>query len=147
MHIVFSMSETQTELCVALLQPTLLPASRCRGQSSVSSYSVCDFYTRNGTAAAVLPKRQLHRASYESTAFSHLRSLLKGMFRLWVHEGVATVWMYAAANNKKKKKKKKKKKSTQKDMIECVPNYTSTYARKQGYNWTKNTGMNMYQNQ
>ena len=22
-------------------------------------------------------------------------------------------------------------------MIECVPNYTSTYARKQGYNWTK----------
>ena len=30
---------------------------------------------------------------------------------------------------------------------ECVPNYTSTYARKQGYNWTKNTGMNMYQNQ
>ena len=39
------------------------------------------------------------------------------------------------------------KKSTQKDKIECVPNYTSTYARKQGYNWTKNTGMNMYQNQ
>ena len=32
-------------------------------------------------------------------------------------------------------------------MIECVPNYTSTYARKQGYNWTENTGMNMYQNQ
>ena len=29
----------------------------------------------------------------------------------------------------------------------CVPNYTSTYARKQDYNWTKNTGMNMYQNQ
>ena len=28
-----------------------------------------------------------------------------------------------------------------------VHNYTSTYARKQGYNWTKNTGMNMYQNQ
>ena len=22
-------------------------------------------------------------------------------------------------------------------MIECVPNYTSTYARKQGYNWPK----------
>ena len=22
-------------------------------------------------------------------------------------------------------------------MIECVHNYTSTYARKQGYNWTK----------
>ena len=22
-------------------------------------------------------------------------------------------------------------------MIECVQNYTSTYARKQGYNWTK----------
>ena len=22
-------------------------------------------------------------------------------------------------------------------MIECVPNYTSTYARKQGYNWIK----------
>ena len=22
-------------------------------------------------------------------------------------------------------------------MIECVYNYTSTYARKQGYNWTK----------
>ena len=30
---------------------------------------------------------------------------------------------------------------------DSVPNYTSTYARKQGYNWTKNTGMNMYQNQ
>ena len=30
------------------------------------------------------------------------------------------------------------KQSTQKDMIECVHNYTSTYARKQGYNWTKN---------
>ena len=29
----------------------------------------------------------------------------------------------------------------------CVPNYTSTYARKQGYSWTKDTGMNMYQNQ
>jgi hypothetical protein len=29
----------------------------------------------------------------------------------------------------------------------CVPNYSSTYARKQGYNWTKNTGMYMYQNQ
>jgi len=26
-------------------------------------------------------------------------------------------------------------------------NYTSTYARKQGYNWTKNTSMNMCQNQ
>ena len=26
-------------------------------------------------------------------------------------------------------------------------NYTSTYARKQGYNWAKNTGMNMCQNQ
>ena len=25
----------------------------------------------------------------------------------------------------------------------CVHNYTSTYTRKQGYNWTKNTGMNM----
>ena len=37
--------------------------------------------------------------------------------------------------------------STEKDKIECVPNYTSTYARKKGYNWTKNTGMNMYQNQ
>ena len=22
-------------------------------------------------------------------------------------------------------------------MIECVPNYTSAYARKHGYNWTK----------
>ena len=39
------------------------------------------------------------------------------------------------------------KEQTQKDMIECVPNYTSTYVRKQGYNWTKNTGMDMYQNQ
>jgi len=39
------------------------------------------------------------------------------------------------------------KNSTQKDKIECVPNYTSTYARKRGYNWTKNTGMNLYQNQ
>jgi hypothetical protein len=26
-------------------------------------------------------------------------------------------------------------------------NYTLTYARKQGYNWTKNFGMNMFQNQ
>jgi len=34
-----------------------------------------------------------------------------------------------------------------KGMIECVHNYTSTHARKQGYNWTKNTGMNMCQNQ
>jgi len=25
--------------------------------------------------------------------------------------------------------------------------YTSAYARKQGYNWTKNSGMNMCQNQ
>ena len=24
-----------------------------------------------------------------------------------------------------------------KDTTECLPNYTSTYARKQGYNWTK----------
>ena len=31
--------------------------------------------------------------------------------------------------------------------VECVPNYTSTYARKQGSNWTKITGMNTYQNQ
>ena len=30
---------------------------------------------------------------------------------------------------------------------ECVHNYTSTYVRKQGYIWTKNTGMNMWQNQ
>jgi len=29
----------------------------------------------------------------------------------------------------------------------CVHNYTSTYVRKQGYNWTKNTGTNMSQNQ
>jgi len=29
----------------------------------------------------------------------------------------------------------------------CVHNYTSTYARKQGYNWTKNARMNMCQNQ
>jgi len=27
-----------------------------------------------------------------------------------------------------------------KGMIECVHNYASTYARKQGYNWTKNRG-------
>ena len=39
------------------------------------------------------------------------------------------------------------KNSTHKDMIECAPNYTSTYARKEEYNWTKNTDMNMYQNQ
>jgi len=39
------------------------------------------------------------------------------------------------------------KNSTSKDMIECMHNYTSTYARKQGYNWIKNSGMNMYQNQ
>jgi hypothetical protein len=29
----------------------------------------------------------------------------------------------------------------------CAHNYTSTYARKQQYNWAKNTGMNMCQNQ
>ena len=29
----------------------------------------------------------------------------------------------------------------------CVHNYTSTYVRKQRYNWPKNTGTNMYQNQ
>ena len=29
----------------------------------------------------------------------------------------------------------------------CVHNYTSTYARKQGYIWTKNTSMNMCQYQ
>jgi len=28
----------------------------------------------------------------------------------------------------------------------CVHNYTSTYARKQENNWTKNTGMNMCRN-
>jgi len=28
----------------------------------------------------------------------------------------------------------------------CAHNYTSTYARKQAYNWTKNTGTNMCQN-
>jgi hypothetical protein len=28
-----------------------------------------------------------------------------------------------------------------------VHNHTSTYVRKQGYDWTKNTGMNMSQNQ
>jgi len=39
------------------------------------------------------------------------------------------------------------KEQYKKDMIECVHNYTSTYTRKQGYNWTKNTGMNMYQSQ
>ena len=32
------------------------------------------------------------------------------------------------------------------NMIQCV-HYTSTYARKQGYKWTKNTGINMCQNQ
>jgi len=32
-------------------------------------------------------------------------------------------------------------------IIELVHNYTSTYARIQGYNWTKNTCMNMCQNQ
>jgi len=37
------------------------------------------------------------------------------------------------------------KNSTYKDTIECVHNYTSTYARKQGYSWTKITGMNMCQ--
>ena len=32
-------------------------------------------------------------------------------------------------------------------IIIIIINYTSTYARKQGLNWTKNTGMNMCQNQ
>ena len=40
-----------------------------------------------------------------------------------------------------------KEQYTKKDMIVCVPTFTSTYARKQGYKWTKNTGMNMHQNQ
>ena len=31
--------------------------------------------------------------------------------------------------------------------MDCVHNYTSTYAWKQEYNWTKITGMNMCQNQ
>jgi hypothetical protein len=31
--------------------------------------------------------------------------------------------------------------------IKRVHSYTSTYARKQGYNDTKNAGMNMYQYQ
>jgi len=33
-----------------------------------------------------------------------------------------------------------------KDVIDCVHHYTSKYARKQGHNWTKNTGVNMCQN-
>jgi len=36
---------------------------------------------------------------------------------------------------------------TKEQYIQCVHNYTSTYVRKQGYNWTKNTGTNMSQNQ
>ena len=32
-------------------------------------------------------------------------------------------------------------------IIDSVHNYTTIYARKQGSNWTRNTGMNMYQNQ
>ena len=88
MHIVFSMSEARTDLCVAVLQPTLLPASQCRGRIQ-SQRILCGCCTRNGTAAAVLPKRRRHLASYKSTVFSHSRSLLKGTFRLWVHEGVA----------------------------------------------------------
>ena len=40
-----------------------------------------------------------------------------------------------------------KEQYTKRHDTECVPNYTSTYARKEGYNWTKKTGMNMYQNQ
>jgi hypothetical protein len=39
------------------------------------------------------------------------------------------------------------KNSTQKDMIECVPKYTSTYARKRGESWTNNIALYMYQNQ
>jgi len=39
------------------------------------------------------------------------------------------------------------KNSTYKDVIQFVHNYTSTYARKQRYNWTRNTGINMCQNQ
>jgi len=31
--------------------------------------------------------------------------------------------------------------------IECVHSNTATYARKQRYSWTENTGMNMCQNQ
>ena len=30
---------------------------------------------------------------------------------------------------------------------DCVHNYTSTYAKKQGYSWAQKTGMNMFQNQ
>ena len=32
------------------------------------------------------------------------------------------------------------------NLINSVHNYTSTYASKKGYNWTKTTGMNMCQN-
>jgi len=38
------------------------------------------------------------------------------------------------------------KSSTYEDMKECM-HYISTYARKQGYKWTKNTGMSMCQNE
>jgi hypothetical protein len=31
-------------------------------------------------------------------------------------------------------------------IIIIIINYTPTYVRKQVYNWTKNTGTNMYQN-
>jgi len=79
MYIVFSMSEARTDLCMALLQTTLLPAFQCRGRSSISTYSVC-FSTRNGTAAVVLPKCRRHLLSYKSTAFSLSRSLLKDTF-------------------------------------------------------------------
>ena len=34
------------------------------------------------------------------------------------------------------------KRTVHKDTIVCVHNYSSTYARKQGDSWTKNSGMN-----
>jgi hypothetical protein len=40
------------------------------------------------------------------------------------------------------------KRTVHKKTIECAHNYTSTYARKQGYNWTKkNPSANMYPKQ
>jgi hypothetical protein len=89
------MSEAQTKLCKAVLQLGLLSAAQCQGQSSISEYSACDFYARNGTDAAVPPKRRFHLVSYESTTYNRLRSLLKGTFRLWVHEGEAKFGIYA----------------------------------------------------
>lgn len=75
MHIVFSMSEARTD------RPVRGSVTAHAVTAPQFNLNVFCFYTRNGAAAAVLPKRRLHLARYKSTALSHSRSPLKGTFR------------------------------------------------------------------